>query len=104
MKHTNLIHKTPGESTISFFSNLIDKLNDCDKFFFTFLNKNYFLHHVVEDDNGYDYSIGLYFKGVDNDNDICCAEIFSSEMRKFDDKDYIDFNKFEIIYDRWLCF
>ncbi|HED5303926.1 TPA: hypothetical protein R5A54_001682 [Campylobacter jejuni] len=102
MKHSNILEKDDKQRGYIFFDELSDKVYKGEKIYFTFFSKEYYLDKTIEYDNGSFYSLALYFRSVD-DKEYCCMEIDCYEMDKLDDKNYVDFNKFEL-HKGYLCF
>lgn len=99
----NKLEKPIGQLTTTFLGELASRVENGEKIQFEFEGKKYLLDHTIENDYGCSYSIGLFFTGVDNPDDICCMEI-DGKFEFFNDKDYVDFDEFEVIFDEWLCF
>ncbi|MGI7717177.1 hypothetical protein vBCjeMWX1_0098 [Campylobacter phage vB_CjeM_WX1] len=103
MKHSNILEKDDKQCGSDFFNELSDKVNNKgEKIYFTFFSKEYYLDHTIEYDDGNYYSCALYFRSV-VDKEYCCMEVNCHEMYRLNDKNYIDFNKFEL-HKGYLCF
>lgn len=99
----NKLEKPIGQLTTTFLGELALRVKNGEKIQFEFEGKKYFIDHTIENDYGSSYSIELFFTGVDNPDDICCMEV-DRKLKFFNEKDYVDFDEFEVIFDEWLCF